>query len=396
MGAAKRLDGNYPDKQYLDKGEREGWVTVQEISMKRIIVDPAYQARDIPTKSPVGISVNMNHVKELAAIRDLNNGEFLAPIVVFLAPDGRFLLADGFHRHEENRQRRGKSIRAFVVKSADHEHEARLFAAMCNQQLCLARTSADKRKAVELLFADQETWDWSDTRIAIHCGANSRSVMKYRADYMAKYNISAPTRTITSIGRKRIYKNISDRRKNKNNKLIGCKTKQGYIAFTKTIDGKCVYLGKTEEEAKLKLTVKLNEIRKNRETGRIKINSNINYDFLACRGLSFNSTARRGGNGSKNYLSGYHGHGLIYIITEFQDKRDVPAAVGSLRLLRLKMNMPDARLVVLCYPEDGPQDLIELARQDGIEFFTPEGLVANLKGTEPQEEKEPEGDLPCT
>jgi hypothetical protein len=381
MGAAKRLDGNYPDKQYLDKGEREGWVTVQEISMKRIIVDPAYQARDIPTKSPIGISVNMNHVKELAAIRNLNNGEFLAPIVVFLAPDGRFLLADGFHRHEENRQRRDKSIRAFVVKSNDHEHEARIFAAMCNQRLCLPRTKADEKKAAEILFSDPICLEWSDQKLADQCGVTSVTIRRWKLEYTKQRNIKIPDKFITANGVKRNRRRLAD----------------GRPSIFKTCDryqtkykGRTVNLGIDQETAEKRVT-KIMET--NRKQKLQLSNVNINR-FFNIRGLILTAITIRCGH--FGVLSANKTSSCLLVGLDSQHASKFAEAIGTLRLARLRAGMSDACMVIVCYVEDIPSHLIELARQDGIEFFTPEGLVANLKGTEPQEEKEPEGDLPCT
>jgi hypothetical protein len=51
-------------------------------------------------------------------------------------------------------------------------------------------------------------------------------------------------------------------------------------------------------------------------------------------------------------------------------------------LLRLHSD-PSSRAVVVCYPLDGPPVLLDLARQLGVEFLTPEELVASLKGREP-------------
>jgi hypothetical protein len=339
--------------------------------------------------------LNMDHVHRLAGCYDLDGK--LSPVVIFRAVDGRktrMILADGFHRHEVHRRKGVPAIRAYVIDVAMDriEHEARLFASMCNQVTLLARTDKDKRKAVELLFADSETWLWADNRIAKHCGVAQSSVRKYRTDYSVNNRRKLPEKTIKSDGTTQNYRH--EKPENyiyRQPQCRGGKQSKTRYRFYKTIKGKYVHLGTTEDSAR----EKLNEITEYQDNHRVKLTRNIERDFFACRGLSFNSCEKTCGNRTDG-IAGHHGHGLIYVVTEFQDKRDIPVAIGTLRLLRLKMNMLDARLVILCYPEDGPQDLIEWARQDGIEFFMPEGLVANLKGTESQEEKEPEGDLPCT
>jgi hypothetical protein len=380
MGAAKRLDGNYPDKQYLDKGEREGWVTVQEISMKRIIVDPAYQARDIPTKSPIGISVNMNHVKELAAIRDMNNGEFLTPIVVFLAPDGRFLLADGFHRYEENRQRRGTSIRAFVVKSNDYEHEARLFSAMCNRQMCLHRTKADEKKAAEILFADPMCREWSNKRLADHIGVYPTTIKYWKLEYESNNKIKFPETYVGSDGVKRKSRHTA------NGRPSISRTTYGYSA---SIHGKTVHLGTNIETSEKKLE-DITSLKKNKR--KLLDNTKLR-EFLVYRKILSTLVSIPTGIGTIGFCKT---SSSIFISLNSVSLATFTEAIGILHLARIYSRMAHARLVIVCYVEDISPVLVELARQDGIEFFTPEGLVANLKGTEPQEEKEPEGDLPCT
>lgn len=47
-------------------------------------------------------------------------------------------------------------------------------------------------------------------------------------------------------------------------------------------------------------------------------------------------------------------------------------------------------MVVLCYPEDGPEKVIDLYRQEGFEFMTPEELVEELKAS--GDGGEPDGD----
>jgi hypothetical protein len=375
MSTAKKME-LAPDEIYLQAALKEGRATVQQVSMKAMgKPDTAFQARVN--------HLNMDHVHRLAGCYDLDGK--LSPVVIFRAVDGRktrMILADGFHRHEVHRRKGVPAIRAYVIDVAMDriEHEARLFASMCNQVTLLARTDEDKRKAVELLLADPETMIWSVSRIGKHCGVSRPTVTKYRAAYQVKHGIKMPERTVTSDGKERPY-NL------KNSRNSTCKptvNKKGYIQFVKSIRNKKVYLGATQEEAEKRLA----EITNHRETRRYHLDSINNQDHFSRYGFPFKSCFGRGGNSSKSGLFGHYGHGLIYVVTEFQDKRDLPAAIGTLRLLRIKMNMPDARLVVLCYPEDGPQDLIELARQDGIEFFTPEGLVANLKGTEPEESQE--------
>lgn len=52
-------------------------------------------------------------------------------------------------------------------------------------------------------------------------------------------------------------------------------------------------------------------------------------------------------------------------------------AWGHIRAFRLK-EKPSCRAVVICYPPDELRQLIDLARRDGVEFLTPEEVVAEF------------------
>jgi hypothetical protein len=180
----------YPDREYLERGLREGWIKVATIAMKMILVDSRFQARRT--------TIDMDHVKKLADIRNLNDGEYLHPIVVFVLEDGRFLLADGFHRHRENanrrNDRRSEAIPAYVVTVKDVEHQATMFATMCNQELSLRRSDEDKRKAVEMICTLPACAKWSEVEIGAHCGVHPRTAKKWRLEWAARERRNIPPR----------------------------------------------------------------------------------------------------------------------------------------------------------------------------------------------------------
>jgi hypothetical protein len=365
MGAAKKLE-MAPDEVFLQEALKSGRAKlVHDLSMKALgKPDVAFQARDIDT--PKGL--NMDHVKRLDLIYQLEKK--LAPVVVFMAIVGkvvRMILADGFHRHEVYRLAKADSIRAYVfdVPMDQLEHRARLFAAMCNQVTLLDRTDADKRKAVEMLFADPECWEWADRRIASHCGVSPGVVAKYRALHASSEQLELPESVIRRDG---------TRYHRKDPMRVPCQQHSNSLQFSKQIDGKVVNLGTTEEAAKAKLA----EIMSANQGKRRVLGGNHIVYFMSRKGFGFTSCLGPGHQGKR--LPGFYGHGVIYVITEFKGDRDCGFAVGSLVLLRRKMALPGARLVVLCYAEDGPQELIEIAKLEGIEFLTPEQLVESLMG----------------
>jgi len=94
-------------------------------------------------------------------------GVVLPPVDVF--HDGAtYWLADGFHRYHAA----GKIGRSHltVTLHTGTRRDAVLFAVAANQGHGLQRTTADKRKAVTTLLADEEWGKWSHSEISRRCG----------------------------------------------------------------------------------------------------------------------------------------------------------------------------------------------------------------------------------
>jgi hypothetical protein len=102
--------------------------------------------------------------------------------------------------------------------------------------------------------------------------------------------------------------------------------------------------------------------------------------WLASAGLAFTAFARAGAK--HPYIRGAYGYGVVLTVASLDSVESLPWAVGCVHLLRALVGSPTDRLVVVCYPEDGPAASIELARKLGVEFLTPDELVASLKGSE--------------
>lgn len=105
----------------------------------------------------------------------------LPPVDVFY--DGsEYWLGDGFHRLEAHR--RAGHVEVACTVHPGQRRDAVLFAAGANAEhdsAGLARTNADKRRAVEALFGDEEWSTWSDVAISKQAGVPRRTVCKYRA-----------------------------------------------------------------------------------------------------------------------------------------------------------------------------------------------------------------------
>lgn len=364
MGAAKKIE-MLPEERYIQDRLKDGTCVRQDFSMKAIgRPDTAYQARVE--------HLDVAHAKRFADM--LGSGTPLWPVVVFVATVGtkmRAILADGFHRHHAYHSLKRPSIPAYVVTvSADRlEHEARLYASMCNQLATKGRSKEDMRKAVEILLADPECWDWADRRISDHCGVSPTTVSKYRCEYANQNNIALPEKVTCSDGRS-VFKGSKERVRG-----YTCRVgkNKGNTSFHKRIDGESVYLGTTEDEAKKKF----DQIIESKNVRKLKLERNTLIPYFTRNGFAFHSCL--GPGFQSRFISGYYGHGVVLKACKFENETDISSVVGSLLLLRRKMGNLRARMIVVCYREDGPQEEIGLACQEGVEFLTPEELVDSLR-----------------
>lgn len=107
----------------------------------------------------------------------LKEGVKFPPIKVFF--DGEnFFLADGFHRLLAHKQAGLTEINEEV--EAGTERQAKLFSLSANAAHGMQRTSADKRKAVSIMLADEEWKLWSDNQIAKSCAVSNHLVASLR------------------------------------------------------------------------------------------------------------------------------------------------------------------------------------------------------------------------
>lgn len=141
------------------------------------------------------VKTNALAVKEYAG--HMGAGVIFAAIIVY--NDGNiYWLADGFHRIEAATSLGWEEIDAEVRSGT--VRDARLFAASTNKGHGERLTNADKRRAVEILLADDEWATWTDTKIAHQCGVSDRFVGTVRKE-SASSNGSKKTRTATRGGK---------------------------------------------------------------------------------------------------------------------------------------------------------------------------------------------------
>lgn len=123
-------------------------------------------------------------------------GTVFDPVVVF--HDGtEYWLADGFHRCEAASAAGLAELHVDVRQGT--RRDAVLYSVGANARHGLRRTSADKRRAVEVLLADAEWNTWSDRKIAEACGVGYTLVATVRKRSLPETG-SEPRRFVTRHG----------------------------------------------------------------------------------------------------------------------------------------------------------------------------------------------------
>lgn len=107
----------------------------------------------------------------------MKEGTKFPPIECFVE-DGKFVLADGFHRLHALKA--NGEITTTVKVREGGERAAQFYALGANSAHGLSRTNADKKKAVHELLADSEWSLYSDRDLARFVGVSNVMVSKYR------------------------------------------------------------------------------------------------------------------------------------------------------------------------------------------------------------------------
>jgi DNA modification methylase len=108
---------------------------------------------------------------------EMTNGATFPAVVVFF--DGlEYWLADGFHRYQAH-QRLGLIKIEAEVKQGTLD-DARWYSFGVNKSHGLRRTNEDKQRAIESALQHPYASRYSDSQIALHCGAHRHTIAKYR------------------------------------------------------------------------------------------------------------------------------------------------------------------------------------------------------------------------
>lgn len=122
-------------------------------------------------------------------------GAEFPPVVVFYDGTDRWL-ADGFHRYFGAKNAGRTTIHENITPGS--RRDAVLYSLGCNANHGLKRTNADKRKAVELMLADDEWAAWSDNKIAQACGVSDKTVAAVRSSHFGNSEVTLAERTYTT------------------------------------------------------------------------------------------------------------------------------------------------------------------------------------------------------
>lgn len=128
-----------------------------------IVRDAALQVR------PVSDAVAEEYADHLEAL----------PAVTVWDVEGRYLLADGWHRCRAHELAGVLEVRVIVMKGTIEQ--AKLFVAMCDIRLGVRRNRAAKRQAVLLVLGTEKGMEWSDRKIGEHCGVSHTFVAQMKA-----------------------------------------------------------------------------------------------------------------------------------------------------------------------------------------------------------------------
>lgn len=149
--------------------------------MRMKVPKEAVQLELVDRTQSTQVRVNCSEEAVDAYREVLVDGGDLAAIDLFYDRERNlFFVGDGWHRLFAYDREGREEIPAFVYPGG--EREAFLHALGANSKHGLPRTTADKRRAVELALQDAEIATWSSRQIALQCSVSNHFVDKVRAD----------------------------------------------------------------------------------------------------------------------------------------------------------------------------------------------------------------------
>lgn len=328
----------------------------EELALSAVVVDPELQSR---------VAMDPEHVRTLG--RRIADGLPLEPPVVFKdlsdPKKAKYWLADGFHRLAAAIKAGLRSMKVEIKIGT--RRDALIYSAGANQKFSLPRKPEDIQKAVFMLLMDEEWQKKTAKAIADHVGIGSSATLRYITKFQAETSINLPDVVIRPDGRPRVRRMMT---LDNVPRVVGNETR----GFSVNIDRKLVYLGKDRIAAE----AKRDRIFADRSEQRVDVSkfANVVQAFLrrsiVVSPLGFSSRLGLPG--------GTYGSAAI-VSADISKAVELQRAIGQVLLAR-QHHDSSGRAVVICRPQDGPAELLDLARQLGVEFLTPDEFVASVKG----------------
>lgn len=298
---------------------------------------------------------------------------------LYQLPDGRLMLAEGHHRRWALLGAGESEMFCEVVNGS--MEDAISYAACSNRTNGVKPMGRkDIERAINMVLALESWWNKSDLTIAKKVGCSASSVVSVRSRFALANNKDMPSSVTTELGHVR----RTERRLGASREIFISLDQHGKQVRT-AYRGR-TYYAPTEEELKRRLQLVFNS-----EDKRKKVITAVGA-FLGRNGFKGFKWAPNGFSG----FGGYYGHGIAAVACKLEDNTELLDAVGNLKALRVAVGKIEAcrqkdrtltRSVIVCYRQDGPKAAIELFEQAGIEFMTPDELIASLGPVIPEELK---------
>ncbi len=195
--------------------------------------------------------------------------------------------------------------------------------------------------------------------IAGHIGVSSSTVGRYRVKFCDERSIPLPDKIETADGQARIYKRLVGRPRNTS--IIG-----GNPQFRASFNGKEHYLSSDPNVAK----DRANEIAESIRAKNARL-EHVNFLSWLRRRMNVEAVSSQG---RVPGIKGIKIRGAILVPCLIGSVPSLVEAVGAVLITRQYVDRT-AEMVIVCYPEDGPTSTMELARQIGVKFMTPQQVV---------------------
>lgn len=346
-------------EKFLADAQKDGRATLQDVGMDHLEPpDVSLQGRT---------EIDMGWVRQLDEAYE-RNGE-IEPIVVFWDEAlGKYHLADGFHRHAFHKARRLPSIRAWVIVGT--YAEAALYATSANQRGCLPRKEVDFAKILSILFGVDPAWiDATVAEIQEQVGIGKSAIRRGRNAYRAARGIAAPPpqniaykpgemrlRTKTRAGRK-VYQGVFCTGNALKRKFFGTDleaAKQMAEAWAK------------DQVAKAQVVAV--------EADQVRISGYRLRDLLLLAGIPAETCAKPRGSGLGQAVVG---ETFLAVTPNFEGGESIVGAAGKVWLNSVAY--PGRRPFIVSRVAVPDTEAFRRAQSLGVEFVTPEELVARLK-----------------